>query len=79
MKQEVFEKWINEIDWAYGAGLSSRLERRKETVLGKIKKAKTDEEILEICCGIFRCGYEKHFRDKLRKIKNGSNSQITSG
>jgi hypothetical protein len=65
MNQEVFEKWINRLDWA-----APTLGRRKATLLNNIKQAKTDEEIIKICCGIFRCGYNQNFLDKLREKNN---------
>lgn len=43
-------------------------------ILQSIKQAKTDEEILKICCGIFFCGYNQNYLDRLAEIK-GKNNQ----
>lgn len=64
MNQQVFEKWVNGLDWS-----DPSLGRRKAILLDEIKQAKTDEEILKICCGIFRCGYNQNFLDRLAEIK----------
>lgn len=65
-----FDKWLNTLDWSARPTITNY----KNNILQSIKQAKTDEEILKICCGIFRCGYNQNFLDRLAEIKEKNNA-----
>jgi len=69
-KQELFNKWLNKINWSYYGVGETKLLSNKESLLERVKQAKTDEDLLRIFFYIFVRGYDQYLKERLKELKN---------